>query len=99
MKRRDFVTALTATLLGASSAIRLAVIGKYGPMDVDRWFAEGHFGKRVLCNGVDITDGCTFFDDVKGEAVRFVKDSSGNFVMNIDEPLKEMLRGRIEVIG
>lgn len=40
----------------------------YGYMDVDRWAAEGHRGKSVLCNGVDITDRCRSFDDRIGEA-------------------------------
>lgn len=79
-----------------SSALR--VTRTYGPMDVDRWFNEGHAGKRVLCNGVDITDRCEFFDDRQGMAVCHVFGPEGHVIVDVDDLRKETIYGRIEVV-
>lgn len=100
MNRRSFVGAVVALL----SVPRLAMAKqtKYGHMDTDRWFQEGHFGKRVFCDGIEITDRCREFDDVKGCAVCFVMDENSLNVIHPtrpDEALTECLHGRIEVRG
>lgn len=98
MNRRTFV----GNLVAVAAALHIGRVRRYGYMDVDRWFSEGHHGKCVLFNGVDITDRCSEFDDVKGYAVCFVHDSEGRpFVSPIspDELAKEILTGRIEVVG
>jgi hypothetical protein len=81
-------------------AITLPDRHRYGYMDVDRWHAMKDWRhKRVLINGRDITDGCKWFDDVTGEACRFLRNANGNFYLGIDgRPATEVLRGEIRVI-
>jgi hypothetical protein len=86
--RRGFVA-----LLAALPALRQRPRG-YGAMDVYRWQAEGHMGKRVLCDGEDITDRCDWFNDETGEA-RVFRTEPPRIVHGVVE--RTVIRGRIEV--
>lgn len=71
---------------------------KLGLMTVRRWQDEGHFGSRVLCDGIDITDRCRAFDDIQGWALVFVADDAGRPMLRRDGDLAtETLVGSIEV--
>ena len=69
----------------------------YGRMNVDRWIAEGHMGKkRVFVNGVDVTDRCFEFDDEAGWAHCYTQIPP---VLNdtMNDTRKEIVEGVVEV--
>lgn len=66
-------------------------------MDVDRWHVEGHFGKRVLLDGEDITSRCIFFDDEQGVAECWKVGVDGEPVLTDGDLVFETLHGKIEV--
>ena len=71
-----------------------------GPVNVDRWIREGFQarGARVLCDGVDITSRCRWFDTENGRAECFATDPP-TLDWATEEPAIEILRGRIEVVA
>ena len=71
---------------------------KFGAVDVDRWRSLGLAGGRVLIGGVDITDRCTWFNDLNGLAECYLLDEFGHPYLLNGEPAREQLEGRVEVI-
>ena len=69
-------------------------MGKLGQMTLQRWFDEGHFGKRVFLDGVDITDRCRSFDDQEGIAVLLKEPIE---IDEDDQPEIETRQGHIVV--
>jgi hypothetical protein len=91
MNRRE---AMFSWLMALPMAMRRQV---FGPMPVDRWMSEGHYGKRVFCNGVEITDRCVFFDDERGYAECYRHNTLGKPWFDGVDVAKEVIWGRIEV--
>ena len=94
LNRREAIAALIA--VPAAAVLHPT---RYGLMTVRRWQAEGHVGKRVLLNGIDITNVCRWFNDETGEAECFVMGADGNFIYRpeIDDVEKEIRTGVITV--
>lgn len=95
--RRSF---LSLVMIAPVARAISATVG-YGYVDVERWASMGFIGKRnVLCNGVDITNDCRWFDDRAGEAEVLRRDSDGRAYLSEshDGPAVTVLKGRIRVV-
>lgn len=98
MNRRDAIKALIAVpaaAAGLTGAVQPCAV--FGFMTVERWHSEGHSGKRVLLNGVDVTDRCRWFDDRLDAAELY-----SHFPPKANEtgrPIASVVRGHIEVRG
>lgn len=71
-------------------------MGKLGLMTPETWIAQGHLGRRVLLDGVDVTDRCTRFDDIDGWAELTPDPLELNDEGELDV---EIHRGVVEVRG
>jgi hypothetical protein len=100
MNRRSFLS----TLLAAPVAVKAAELAPltsrapYGFVDVPRWNNLG-FGSdyTVFCDGREVTE-CRSFDDILGEAERYVLDADGKNIWDGGDDLRtEIVRGKIEI--
>lgn len=75
-----------------------------GFVDVDRWHIEGWNmdGYTVLLDGVDISDGGVWFNDITGEAYCLKRNSRGNFYVKLGSDGRELaghlLRGTVRMV-
>jgi hypothetical protein len=78
MNRRELLAEMLTLPLAAALGKSIEP-SHYGEMTVDRWDAEGHraAGRRVYCDGKDITNDCFWFDDTVGEAKSWKRDHDG----------------------
>jgi hypothetical protein len=97
MNRRSFLS----TLLVAPIAVKAvaAPLGPFGFVDVDRWHALGLFGSHgVFLDGVEVTNGAIWFNDVAGQVGRYVLLEDRMYANDENgEPMVEVLRGDVTV--
>jgi hypothetical protein len=77
----------------------LTSVGPFGFVDVERWHALGLFGGHgVFLNGVEVTNGATWFNDLTGEVGRHVMLDDRTFALDENgDPAMEVLKGEVVV--
>jgi hypothetical protein len=99
MNRRSFISTLLAAPVAVKAIAALTSVGPFGFVDIERWHSLGLFGGHgVFLNGVEVTNGATWFNDLTGEVGRHVMLDDRTFALDENgDPAMEVLKGEVVV--